>query len=450
MSGDPAGPTSSAPQAEEDPKRAARLPGPSPRRRLLLALASFCSLGLSFFTFWYVLVRLGVGDESDALFASLVVPQFVLTVGAAGLSHVLVPLFASEEEEGFASAVWTLLGATFLGFAALTGLLAASASLWAPLLFPGFSERALELAIALARVQLLGALLSTSNVVLGAAHHARGRFLYAELIPLATGLAGLAFLLLSFSRLGVHAAAWVTPLRSLLGLPFLLAGLRLGRPSLGRSDARRLAWSRLRPLIAGNAFYKTDPFVDQFLASLAAGGALTLLALANRLFAAASQVISSAVAVPLVPSLAREAKAQAWERFRSIYRRGALISLTLTGAGYLVLLVAGQLLLRLLIGHGGVSEDSVYDLWLLCVCLGGVWAGACLGQIFASSFYAQGETTLPTRIGVVGYSLGVALKIVGFLQFGILGIAIGTSSYYLFNALVLYVFLERRVTRAAP
>ncbi|MEJ7619098.1 MAG: hypothetical protein WKF30_19475 [Pyrinomonadaceae bacterium] len=48
---------------------------------------------------WYVVTRLGVGLETDALFAGMAIPQLILSVASSSLTHVLVPLLATTENE---------------------------------------------------------------------------------------------------------------------------------------------------------------------------------------------------------------------------------------------------------------------------------------------------------------------------------------------------------------
>ena len=40
---------------------------------------------------WYVVTRLGIGVERDALFAALAIPQLVLAVVSTSLTYVVVP-----------------------------------------------------------------------------------------------------------------------------------------------------------------------------------------------------------------------------------------------------------------------------------------------------------------------------------------------------------------------
>lgn len=394
---------------------------------------------------WYILVTLGPGLETDALFAGNAVPQFVLSVVSGSLVHVLVPLLAAEHEESFARDAWgfaILIGGLFVAF---TFCLYAFAAFWVPLLVPGFSEPGKLLAIRLTRIQLLGMVFTALSGVLLAAYHARQRFIWVELSSLLTTVSGLGLLLWALPRYGVFAAAWVGVVR--VAVQTLLLGPALGgyrkpdweRPSFGR------AWRRLKPLLFGTTYYKTDSLMDRFLASMVPPGGLSLLYVGHQIYGAAAQIVGKAIAAPMVPLLAGRANAGDFPMFKHIYHRRLAWMAGVTGVGYGVLVFLGKPVVELFIGHGGVTKENVQQLWQIILALAGVFIGGLIGQILASAFYAKGNTTTPARVGVLGFTLGIGLKVAGFFQFGLLGIAAGTSAYYVVNACALYVLLGREL-----
>jgi peptidoglycan biosynthesis protein MviN/MurJ (putative lipid II flippase) len=66
-----------------------------------------------------------------------------------------------------------------------------------------------------------------------------------------------------------------------------------------------------------------------------------------------------------------------------------------------------------------------------------------------AAFYAMDDTATPIRIGVVGFLVGLVLKSVGFVMFGVLGLAAGASAYYLLNLAIMAMVLEGRVNGIA-
>ena len=417
--------------------------------RLNLTLGSLAAgnIVLTIAIQWYVVTRLGVGVETDALFAGMTVPQLVLAVVSGTLTHVLVPLLSTEKEEAFRRTSWGFFLAVAAVFALAALVLAPTAPFWVAWLFPGFSIQARLLTATLTRIQMIGMVFTAGLAVLWSVYNARHRFLWAEFTAIPAGVVAFAFLIPTLGRLGVRAAAWAMVIRSGLQLLLLAPGLGRWANPAWRSPAMREAWRRGRTLLFGTVYFRTDPLVDRFLSSMALRGELSLLALGQQLYGLGSQVLGKAWASPLVPVLAADAAAGDWGAFARRYRRGLAWLGGLTISGCLVVLLAGEPILRLLIGHGGVTAANIHVLWWIMVALFGYFVGGAAGQILASSFFAQGDTRTPTRIGVVGFTLGVGLKIAGFLIAGVIGIAVGTTIYYILNALALWYFLERSLHR---
>ncbi len=367
---------------------------------------------------WYVITQLGVGMETDALFAGMAVPQLILLVVSSSLTHVLVPLLATENESTFRQNAWGF----FLGISGIFTMLALvlfiTASYWVPWL------------------------VTASVSVLWSVYHARQRFIWVELSTLLSSLLSLLLLIKILAIYGVVGAAMLIVLRTAMQIVWLLRGLgRWEWPDWG-SPAMREAWRRIRPLLIGNSYYRTDLLIDRFLASMAPAGGLSLLYIGQQIYGVANVVAEKAIATPMVPALAIQANAAKWPAFRRIYQRRLLAMGGLTALGYVIFLIAGERILNLLIGHGGVTTDNVHLLWLIMLALVGFFMAGAMGVITSKTFYAMGDTRTPTRMSIVTYTLYIPAKVLGFLRYGLMGLAVVTSVYLFLTLLIQVVLLE--------
>lgn len=412
------------------------------RQTLTLACLAGGNILVTLLFQWYVITQLGVGIETDALFAGMAVPQLILMVVSSSLTHVLVPLLATEDEITFARNAWGF----FLGisgiFTAFAVVLFISAAYWVPWLVPGFSSAGQSLTVSLTRIQLIGMIFTASTSVLWSIYHARQKFIWVELSSLLSSLAGLFLLVKILPTSGVSGAAFLIVFRTGLQMVWLLPGLGRWEWPDWRSPAMREAWLRIRPLLIGTTYYRTDLLIDRFLASMAPSGGLSLLYIGQQIYGVANIVAEKAIATPMVPQLAIFASAARWPAFRQLYQRRLLAMGGLTVAGYVFLLVAGERVLNLLIGHGGVTKDNVHLLWLIMVALVGVFIAGAMGVITSKTFYAMGDTRTPTRMSIVTYTLYIPAKILAFLHYGLMGLAVVTSAYLFLNLCIQIVLLE--------
>ncbi len=374
----------------------------------------------------------------------MTIPQLVLTVISSSLMHVLVPLLSGEDEDRLRHDAWGFF--VFVGgvFTLLAVLFHVTAPWWVPVTVPGFKESGQALTITLTRIQLVGMVFTAINGVQWAAYHARQQFLWAEFTPILAGAFALLLLVWALPRFGVIAAAWISTLR--MGLQTLLLAPGMGRPVRPglKSPSVRKAWQRIKPLLLGTAYYKTDPLVDRLLLSTAGSGSLSLYYLAQQIYGAVSQVCNKAFAAPLVPALSRLHKAGDKAGHQCCYHRKLLQVGALTIAGLVVLGLFGHPLLDLLIGHGNISADNVKELWWIMVCLGGMFVGGAVGQIASSTFYSIGDTTTPTRMSMLTYTVYIPCKALFFYFWGVAGLAIATSIYYITNQTLLIYLLKKK------
>lgn len=414
---------------------------------LRIAVLAAINMGGTFLLQWYVFVFFGPGRETDALFAGLTVPNLVVVLTSAPVGNTLVPLLSSQTEpETRRRTAWALLGAISVVFGLLTGLLLLTVQWWAPALAPGFEGEARALLIDTSRIQLLSVVFTAQYSVVWAMCQARRRFVSVEvslLISLAIAFGALVFIA---PRWGIIGVAWLNVGRAVVQTILLLPGMGAFTRPDWRAPILKEAWRRMWPLLAGGAYYKSDMLVDRFLSSMAPAGGLSLFHLGRQLYAAAQGILSKALVGPVVPSLAEHAAAERWDVFVQVYRKRLFIVSALIALGFVAYLGVGKLLLSLLIGHGGVTEANLDTLHGILLALVGFLLGA-PGQIVSSGFYALGDTRTPTKASIVGYTAGIGFKVGGFYAGGLVGLALGTSAYYLLNGVILTTLLERRLRR---
>ena len=416
------------------------------KQAVQLGTLSAVNMGLTFLIQWYILTNLGPGLETDALFAGMTLPQLVLTVISGSLMHVLVPLLAGEDERQLRQDAWGFLVLVCVLFGFLATLLYAAAPWWVPITVPGFNSAGQELTVKLTRIQLIGMVFAAINGVQWAAYHAQQKFVWAEVTPILASIAALLALVWALPRFGVTAAAWITTMAMVLQTLLLVSGMGKPRWINLESIIIQQAWRRIKPLLLGTAYYKTDPLVDRFLLSTSGSGSLSIYYLAQQIYGAINQIINKTIAAPLVPILSNLHKTKNRSEFGRLYRRKLYQVFFVSAIGLIFLGLFGQAALGFLVGYGNVSSESVERLWWTMVWLGGMFIGGAMGQISSVAFYASGDTVTPTRIGIYTYTFYVPIKIGLFYLFDIRGVALATSFFLLINFFLQNWLLKKNVS----
>ena len=417
-------------------KRGASLVG---HVRLSTALGglALATISVSFLSQWYALTELGAGTQTDALFAGMVIPQLVLAIVSDSLGFAIVPLLATSTAEDSRREGWSIFQCVGLFFSAIAFVLIIFAPYWVPFLVPGFDDEGIALTIYLVRFQSFLMILIALNAILRSIYHARQRFVFAETSLAVASVISFLFLLWSLPKYGVVAVVWSFILRSTLVMLFLLPGMGAYNPLNLRSPLLREIWIRIRPLLIGTTYYRSELVLDRFLSSMAPSGGLSLLYFGQQIYGASGQILNRSIAAPMIPQLSKHAYAGNWSSFRANYRTRLLSLVCLTLVGCFLLLFLGEPILKFIFGRKNMTSSDIHLLWVIMVALCGMLIGDPVNHTICSTFYSIGDTKTPTKIGMYVYTIAIIGKLFAFVIWGIVGIAVAASLFYAIKVLIL-------------
>lgn len=404
-----------------------------------IGLLSALNLLILFSYQWYIVNYFGTGTETDAFFASMTLPLLILNIVNSSLISIIVPALAKEPKKYQQKQAWKLIAKIGLHTSILAIALGFTTHIWSKLLFFGFDQKTLDIVVDLTGIQLLAMVLTMTSSVQYAFYNARDSFAYPELISVLSGLASLILLYFLLPEFGIIIATWLYAAK--FAIQILILSYGLGLPSLNhdKNIPDINIWRKIRTLIIGNIYYKSDMLVDRYLLSSAASGSLSLYYLAQQIYGSLSQILGKALISPSIPLLSRYHAKKEKNLFLSTYKKKLYI---LTATSILALIT------NLLIWNssstylstlGSLSGSDIYNLSNLFFWLSGFFFGAVLGQMSASAFYACGDASTPTKISMVMYTMYLPLKVISYLYWGVSGLAISTSVYYLMNASLLTI-----------
>ena len=411
------------------------------RLSAILVVLAGLNLGGGFLMHAYILARLGAGVETDALFAGMALPQVMLAIVGSSFMHVVVPLLAGSGDHEFRRDAWGFAATTLAVFAPIAVVLAVLAPRWTPLVAPGLPAPGRHLLVEIARIQLIGMVCTALVGVLWAVQRARHRFIWGSRDghrhPPRLWLPGHHAAAVGRPRrcvgavlhVGVHVALLAPgprPLPDLRGQPG--DGGR-GVASAAAADARH----GVRPHRAdrqSRAVVARRRWRPVALLPVPAGGA------------AALQVTHNALIAPTVPALAAEAKDAHWTAFRArlrhsarSHRRGHRHRLRAARPGRPGVRRNGP----------GIGVGNRPRAWWPIVGLGGVLVATPLAETCRAAFYAMGQTARPVRIDAAVFTLGLVLKVAGFLAFGVWGMAVAASMHAVLSVLALRAGLRHAI-----
>ena len=419
------------------------------KQSLYIGMVVSMQLVASLFIQLLVIRVIGVGAETDAYIAAQAVPSVLGAIIITALQSVWLPRFSVLSNDLTA---WRLEQAIAQGQAALLGgglflLIAFSAPVWLSLLFPGFDHAQQQDALNYSYVLLMSTAFNTQSALLTVALRSRDRFIAAEVIALLGTLFSLVVLYFVLPVWGLLAAVWVTLLRSILVYITQLNLAKWPPISLRKGMLFKETWLLMRPLLFGTSIYKTSPLVDRYWASLAPSGAITILTFAQIIINSLASILTRALGLPLTPSIARLVNESEYIEVRKIY-----LTLIIKMSFIILFFVSIFLLMKsqivgLLSQVASIDYETSRELWLLTILLFGHLFAAVTGAVLVSVFYALNNTRTPVVIGIVGFLFGLFLKWFLFTSYSLTGLAIATSTYFIFNIVLFLIVLESKYFR---
>jgi peptidoglycan biosynthesis protein MviN/MurJ (putative lipid II flippase) len=415
------------------------------KKFLGLGVVVSINLVLQFLFQWYLIVYFGAGTQSDIFFGSTALPQFILLVLSGSLTMVLIPMISKFKGADFLKESWNYFQGIGLLFVVIAVMLCATAQWWVQWTLPGFEGENYELAVSLTRIQLLSMVFSAMLSVLWAVHSARENFYLIETTSIFANLVAFILFYFALEYLGIYAAAWVTVIKSFLQMLLLMRILGPYQRFNRNAGSFKVTWKKLRPLVVGNLYYKTDLLADKDLTSRGVSGELTLLNLAQQLYAAGNSILTKVFVNTMVPPLAKAYHDGNETKFNYIFRKRLVTCSFIALLVFILVLLLGKWALAIVFTFKNFGGDDVERLWWLLVLLSGFFAGGLLGAVTSSAFYSKGDTVTPTKIGAVIFTVYMPIKIFCYYSYGIKGLAISVTVYYLVSVLIQLYFLKRHL-----
>jgi len=396
------------------------------RSALLVAIGILCSrlaglARLRAFAYYFGLQS----DAADAFNAAFRIPNLLQNLfGEGALSASFIPVYASlvargqrREADRMAGAVGSLLALVVSGLV-LVGVIATPLLISA--IAPGFGGAKRDLTILLVRVLFPGAgLLVMSAWCLGVLN-SHGRFLLSYASPVVWNAAMIATLIVfgrrqPLPRLAV-SLAWGSVAGSALQFAVQLPAVVRVAPDLRlalevASEHLRTVVRNFGPAFISRGVVQVSAYVDTLLASFLPTGALTGLLNAQLLYTLPVSLFGMSVSAAELPAMSGSigAEPSSTDALRRRLDAGLRQIAFFVVPSAMAFLALGDVVAGALLQTGRFRrEDAVYVWGILAGSAVGLLAST-LGRLYASAYYARGDTRTPLRYASVRVALTTVL-----------------------------------------
>ena len=402
---------------------------------------------------------LGRSALSDAFIVAFLFPNYFRAVfGEGTINPAFLPRYAAMKakgEEGAAARFGDQVFSWQMSAQLVILVLALAGMPWiVRVLAPGFSDNPAQFAltIGLSRITFPYLILSLVAVQLSAMLNAVEKFAAAAAWPIFLNLAMISTLVAErWFPNAAYAAAWGVLLGGVAQLLFILPASARDRISLHFVRPRwtpsiKEFFAAFGAVMVGAASVMAAPFIDTVIASLLPVGSRTALYYADRLNQLPLGVLGIALGTVLLPEMSARLAVDDRAGSDAAQNRAAALSLLLTLPFAVVFAVVPDTIMRAVFAHGAFDRHAAA---LAAVALAAYGIGLpafAMTRILQSTFYARHDTLTPARLTIAAIAINIATKIIlvwGF-DFGIGGIALGTSLGAWSNVAMLVIVARAR------
>jgi putative peptidoglycan lipid II flippase len=395
--------------------------------------------------------------QLDVYNAAFRLPDMVFQLLVLGaLSAAFIPVFSEylKKDRDEASLVASSIINIVLTFFLVLGLVI---FIFAPdlcrLIAPSFNAEKLNLMVSLTRIMLIAQIFFCVSNFLTGIIQSNQRFLVPALAPVVYNLGiifGIVILSPSFGPYGPTIGVVIgsalhfliqLPLAKNLGFSYSAFNWNFSHP--GVKEIVRLMLPRTLAL----AISQIELTVNVFLATSLTAGSLSIFYFAQHLMNLPVGLFGATIGTAALPSLSQNTVQRDWEEFKKTFLSSFFQILYLTLPACAILLILRVPIVRLVLGtHNFPWEATLLTAKVLAFLIVAVLAQSAI-QVLVRGFYALHNTKTPLIIGAFGVFINVVLSV--FLTFnmgfGVIGLAIGTSIASIFQAILLFFFLNKAV-----
>lgn len=416
-------------------------------RSLILAALSASNIAIAFILQIITFNIIGPGRETDALFLGLSVPTFILSITVTSLNNVLVPFFSGQDKYTVNKTASMLLS-IFVGGSVLVALMLwISIDLWLPLLANGFDKNTYLLCKSLTEIQLIAIPFYILFSIQWSILNGKKKHVSSELSPAIINFITIPILIFLLPIYGVYTLAYAYSIKIILqNIIIFYFNRDLKITSFNRMQFIEL-WKKIKPVMLGSIYYKSEPVVDRSLLTNSLSGTLSLFFLAQQIISAFNQIITKSFVTPSVAVMSEAFKNKDHEKLVRVYKNTFKKIFFVLSLISIVFLVFGRQATDILLSLRDNDSDSSVLLFTLLYLLSGALIGNVAGSLASASFYAAGDTKTPSYMSMINYTIYIPLKIVTYIYFDITGLAIITSFYSLFNLVSLLFLYKYKIMR---
>lgn len=422
----------------------------------LIAFFSIISRLFGFIRDRLLAANFGAGDALDSYYAAFRLPDFIfntLIFGALGSALIpqFVKLWLADKKKAYelANNVLNILTLVILIFTIIFWILAPN---FIPLITPGFSQPKQLLTLSLTRIMLASIIFFSLSTIMASILNSLKKFFSYSLAPVLYNL-GIIFGIIYFKSLGIMGVAYGVVLGSFLHfLIQLIAAIKAKwryQFIFKLEPITKKVFRLMLPRSFGLAAIQLNEIFITIFASLLNSGSLAIFYLANNIQFVPINIFGISLSTVVFPTFsqfwARDEKENFHDKLITSFRQVIYFIIPIT----LFFIFFKNEIVSLLLGTGKFSQEAILETALTLAYFSPSILFQSILPIITKAFYAQEDTKTPVIVSLVSILLNLVLAYIFIRIMAIQGLALSFSLSTIFNFIILYLLMKKRLKFSA-
>lgn len=392
---------------------------------------------------WMLIAKIGISATGDMLIISMAGPQFIIAIIGNSIQNILLPIYkkrSSEKKIQEIGCFWKELGLVMIGIGIIVALFS-GIYVWKVKNF----EFDIVKIIALNLILILWATLTVLQSVSSVHYLMDERFIDLEKINIIGNIVALALMMIEIDAMEILIVAIALLSKTVATTLFMYSDYPIrSKIKLFESIRTKLIYTKIKYLILTAGYLKSEILVDRYILARSGAGDLTIYYTVQQVNSMIQQLFNRTITNPyfvkICEAVKNKKKISVTEKnlMHSKIKTAILLASILCALLFVVSTLDKNL-------HGnvlGIEIGKITTIMNVMLASIGILAGSLLSQILVSTFFSLGDSKTPMKISLITFSCSVPAKIIAFEQYGVIGLAIATSLYYMADASIQFLKLS--------
>jgi peptidoglycan biosynthesis protein MviN/MurJ (putative lipid II flippase) len=391
-----------------------------------------------------MIVKIGLGLSGDMLLAMMAAPQLLIAIVGNSFQNVLLPIYKKRNICKTNIELANLCVEVTVFFAIIASLVSLMAGAY---IYNAHKEKIEIIEFIAANIILVvWGVLTILQSIISTRFLIDEKFDALEKINLYANITSIGVLMMPSGGMNELVVSVALLAKGIVATKLIYKYYPMKVNFIFKSNNKnKIIYRKIKNLIISASYMKSEILVDRFVLAKNGAGELAIFYTVQQVNSLIQQMFNRAITNPYFVKITKSVNIN--KKISTDMQRQMVNRLVLSIAIGVVLVSAVAIFGDAIIEEGrkiiNFNQEKLLIIKNVLMASIGVLVGSLLSQILVSSYYAVGDFKTPMAISILTYTISIPVKIISYQNFGVIGLALVSSIYYMTDSVVQFILLKK-------